>query len=149
MVARKTFEESTCPVARALDIVGDSWSLLVIRDAFDGATRFSEFEANTGIAKNILSNRLKKLVDGGILRAETDIDGCAYRQYFLTKRGLDLFNVIVSLRQWGEVHSKPQKKGAKSSQLVERASLKPVAKLQLTSQNGKALSSDDVIVLKA
>ena len=90
-----------CPVARALDLVGDRWSLLVIRDAMDGARTFTEFQRRTGIARNILSDRLRKLSTHGLLAQRTAPTGRRL-EYVLTDSGRDLFPVLLTLRQWGE-----------------------------------------------
>ncbi|ANW22598.1 winged helix-turn-helix transcriptional regulator [Streptomyces clavuligerus] len=90
-----------CPVARALDLVGDKWSLLVVRDAMDGARSFTEFQRRTGIARNILTDRLRKLSERGLLTQRTAPTG-RRQEYVLTDAGRDLFPVIVTLRQWGE-----------------------------------------------
>src|SRR6202035_1409626 len=78
MVKRTSFENADCPVARSLDVLGDWWSLLIIRDAFLGIRRFSEFQKNLGMAKNILTVRLRALVDHGILTTGPASDGRAY-----------------------------------------------------------------------
>ncbi|MCS3407585.1 helix-turn-helix domain-containing protein [Serratia sp. AKBS12] len=98
---RKSLEDAPCPVARALDVIGDWWSLLIIRDAFDGVSRFNEFQKNLGMAKNILSLRLRTLVAHGILEIVPAADG-TYQQYLLTEKGRALFPIVVALRQWGE-----------------------------------------------
>ncbi|WP_206508937.1 helix-turn-helix transcriptional regulator [Rhodococcus sp. BGS-1C] len=104
MIDRSQWTDSHCPVARTADIVGDRWSLLIVRDAFDGARRFSQFQRNLGIAKNILTDRLRGLVEQGILETRSNEQGTR-NEYVLTERGMDLFTVIVSLRQWGERHA--------------------------------------------
>ena len=93
-----------CPVGRSLKLVGDRWSLLIVRDAFDGVRRFGDFQRNLGVARNILSDRLGKLVDAGVLQTRPASDSSAYMEYVLTAQGEDLFAVIVALRQWGERH---------------------------------------------
>ncbi|MFM9372732.1 winged helix-turn-helix transcriptional regulator [Streptomyces sp. Da 82-17] len=96
--------DPACPVARTLDLVGDRWSLLIIRDAMDGARAFTDFQQRTGIARNILTDRLRRLVERGILDRRTAPTG--RRQiYGLTEAGRDLFPVIVTARQWGERHA--------------------------------------------
>lgn len=103
MKGRKTsFETSPCAVARSLGIIGDWWSLLIIRDALSGKRRFSEFQKNLGLAKNILSARLAKLVEQGIMTQVPAADGSAYREYALTEKGEKLQVVIGALWQWGE-----------------------------------------------
>ncbi|WP_312589597.1 winged helix-turn-helix transcriptional regulator [Comamonas terrigena] len=104
MPARKSLNEQPCPVARSVDLIGDRWSLLIVRDAFDGMRRFSDFQRSLGMAKNILSDRLRKLVDAGILAMQDASDGSAYQEYVLTPQGENLFPVVVALRQWGEQH---------------------------------------------
>lgn len=92
-----------CPVARTLNLIGDRWSLLIIRDTFDGIRRFKDFQQNLGVARNILSDRLKKLTDAGVLEMKPASDGTAYQEYVLTDKGEHLFTVIVALRQWGKI----------------------------------------------
>ena len=99
MVKRTSLEGAACPVARALDAIGDWWSLLIVRDAFDGVRRFGEFQKSLGVAKNILSDRLRTLVAHDILAAVPASDGSAYQEYVLTEKGQALFPVIVGLRQ--------------------------------------------------
>ncbi|GGL39033.1 winged helix-turn-helix transcriptional regulator [Nocardia jinanensis] len=96
--------DPTCPVARTVDLVGDRWSLLIIRDAMDGAASFTEFRQRLGIARNILTDRLRRLVDHGILTTSTAPSGKRH-VYELTAAGKDLFTTIVALRQWGERHA--------------------------------------------
>ena len=102
MVKRISHREAGCPVARPLDAIGDWWSLLIIRDAFDGLRRFGEFQKSLGLAKNILAARLRNLSEHGILDTAPASDGSAYQEYVLTKKGLALFPLLVALRQWGE-----------------------------------------------
>ncbi|SFB42964.1 transcriptional regulator, HxlR family [Amycolatopsis marina] len=93
-----------CPVARAVDVIGDRWSLLIVRDAMDGARSFTDFQQRTGIARNILTDRLRKLVDHGLI-TQVEAPSGKRRVYALTAAGKDLFPVIVTLRQWGERHA--------------------------------------------
>lgn len=99
-----TWTDPTCPVARTLDLVGDRWSFLIVRDAMDDARSFTDFHQRTGVARNILTDRLRRLVDHGILRRETAPSG-RRQVYVLTDAGRDLFTVILALRQWGERHA--------------------------------------------
>jgi DNA-binding HxlR family transcriptional regulator len=92
---------STCPVSRTVDVVGDKWTLLILRDAFEGLTRFSQFQRSLGVAKNILSGRLQQLVEAGVLATRPDSGGSAYHEYILTTKGLELFHLVVALREWG------------------------------------------------
>ncbi|HUN97589.1 MAG TPA: helix-turn-helix domain-containing protein, partial [Bradyrhizobium sp.] len=102
MVKRTSMADADCPVARALDVIGDWWSLLIVRDAFDGIRRFGDFQKNLGVSKGILASRLRDLVELGILATAPVSDDSAYQEYVLTEKGDDLFPVVVGLRQWGE-----------------------------------------------
>ncbi|MYU24726.1 helix-turn-helix domain-containing protein [Streptomyces sp. SID8352] len=93
-----------CPVARALDLVGDRWSLLLVRDAMDGARSFTDFQRRTGIARNILTTRLRRLTAHGLLARRTAASG-RRQEYVLTSSGRDLFTVVLALRQWGQRHA--------------------------------------------
>ncbi|MDA3631301.1 helix-turn-helix domain-containing protein [Saccharopolyspora oryzae] len=99
-----SWTDPACPVARTLDLVGDRWSLLIVRDAMDGARAFTDFQQRTGIARNILTDRLRRLVERGVLDRQTAPSG-RRQLYSLTPAGRDLFTVVVALRQWGERHA--------------------------------------------
>src|SRR6202140_5917107 len=98
----KSFKANLCPVARSLDTIGEWWSLLIVRDALGGIRRLSDFQKSLGLAKNILSARLKKLVACGVMEQVPASAGSAYREYALTQKGRGLFPVIVDLGQGGE-----------------------------------------------
>ncbi len=80
----KPADAEACPVARSLNVIGDRWSLLIVRDAFDGMRRFSDFQRNLGMARNVLADRLRRLVKAGILDMQPASDGSAYQEYVLT-----------------------------------------------------------------
>lgn len=143
---RKSFEKADCPVARALDAIGDWWSLLIIRDAFDGVRRFGDFQKSLGIAKNILTERLRSLVELEVLEVGPASDGSAYQEYTLTEKGLGLFNVIVSLRQWGEEYFFTSRE--KHSVLIDQEKMRPVPKLELRAKNGRLLTVQNTVVKK-
>jgi DNA-binding HxlR family transcriptional regulator len=84
---------SECPVARTLEAIGDRWSLMIIRDAFDDIRRFSEFQKSLGVAKNILASRLKTLVEVGVFDVRPASDGSAYKEYVLTDKGRRSFRL--------------------------------------------------------
>ncbi len=98
----KSFADMDCSIARTLDLVGSWWSLLIIREAMMGASRFSEFERRLDIAKNTLTDRLTHLVDAGILQKVTADKGSKYKQYVLTEKGADLAPIMIALAQWGD-----------------------------------------------
>jgi len=141
MVKRTSFENADCPVARSLDALGDWWSLLIIRDAFLGLRRFSEFQKNLGLAKNILTVRLRALVDHGILTTAPASDSSAYQEYLLTPKGRGIFPVLVALRQWSEEFS--GEPGGFATLLVDRGKGRPVRKLELRAHDGRLLHIGD------
>ncbi|MCO5968455.1 winged helix-turn-helix transcriptional regulator [Actinoallomurus soli] len=134
--------DPSCPVARTVDLVGDRWSLLIIRDAMDGARSFTDFQQRTGIARNILTERLRRLTDHGVL-AQVDAPSGRRRLYALTETGKDLFPVIVTLRQWGERHA--FEAGETHSVLVDGDGV-PVPDLRPVAANGSPLTSDTTSV---
>ncbi|MEO3791356.1 helix-turn-helix domain-containing protein [Nonomuraea sp. B10E15] len=126
-------------------MIGDRWSLLIIRDAFDGIRRFSELQRNLGLARNILASRLRELVAQDILTMVPATDGSAYQEYALTAKGRELFAVIVALRKWGETHlfegDEPR------SALLDVKNELPV-QLHVTNAMGRPISPDDAFVRK-
>lgn len=146
MAKRKSLKSDSCPVARSLDAVGDRWSLLIIRDAFDGMRRFGEFQKSLGVARNILADRLQTLVAEGILEVAPASDGTSYQEYLLSAKGEGLFTVVVGLRQWGEKYLFD--KGEAFSRMVESASGKPIQKIELRSREGRLLGPADTVVRK-
>ncbi|CAI1164284.1 winged helix-turn-helix transcriptional regulator [Serratia liquefaciens] len=143
---RKSLEDAPCPVARTLDVIGDWWSLLIVRDAFDGVRRFSEFQKGLGMAKNILSTRLRTLVAQGILEIAPASNGSAYQEYILTDKGRALFPVIVGLRQWGEDHLFAEQEA--HSTLVESDSGQPIPRMTPTGSVGQTLTPLNTRVVK-
>lgn len=141
---RTSLNDADCPIARALDAVGDWWSLLIVRDAMFGLRRFGEFQKSLGMAKNILTARLRDLVAAGILDAVPASDGSAYKDYVLTQKGRDLFTVLVALRQWGETHQFPD--SACRVELLDREQGNPVRPLELHAADGRLLSSADTVI---
>ena len=144
MARRTRFETADCPIARSLDAVGDCWSMLIIRDATLGVRRFSEFQKSLGVAKNILSARLRALVGHGVLTTEPASDGSAYQDYVLTPKGRALFPILVALRQWGEDFA--FEPGELRNILVDRKTGKRVRKLELHAADGRLLDARDTEV---
>jgi DNA-binding HxlR family transcriptional regulator len=104
IMQRTSFRSFKCPAARALDSVGDWWSILILRDAFQGLTRFDEFQKSLGIAPNILTRRLKHLVDEGVLETHRYSERPLRVEYRLTDKGRDFFPVLMALFSWGSRH---------------------------------------------
>ncbi|QEI07572.1 helix-turn-helix transcriptional regulator [Pigmentiphaga aceris] len=146
MAKRRSLDTDRCPVARSLDVMGERWALLIVRDAFDGMRRFGEFQKSLGVARNILADRLRNLVDANILETKPASDGTSYEEYVLTPKGRGLFPVIVGLRQWGEAHLYGA--GDAHSVMLEHASGKPIQSMTLQDAQGQALGPDDVWVKK-
>ncbi|AFK62299.1 transcriptional regulator [Advenella kashmirensis WT001] len=146
MAVQQKKQDETCPVARSVNLVGDRWSLLLVRDAFDGKRRFSDFQRDLGIARSILTDRLRNLVQAGIFEVRPASDGSAYQEYALTPKGETLFPVIVALRQWGEQHLfAPQEA---HSQLIDIQSGKPLRLMQPVSQEDHVVAASATRVIK-
>ncbi|ABN61214.1 winged helix-turn-helix transcriptional regulator [Shewanella baltica] len=143
---RKNLSDTECPVARSLDVIGDGWSLLIIRDAFDGISRFSAFQKNLGIARSMLTARLLALVEQGVLETIPASDGTAYQEYVLTEMGRGLFPVIIALRQWGEDHL--YQPDEQHSVLIDTQTGEPVTRLELRSKENQVLEWRDTTVRK-
>jgi len=140
---RTRLEESPCAVARSLDIIGDWWSLLIVRDALSGIKRFGEFQKSLGIAKNMLATRLKLLVDEGILVLQPASDGSAWQEYVLTEQGRALQTVLLALSQWGNAHLFAE--GDVGTVLVDARDRKPLRTLAMVASDGRELGPDEVV----
>src|SRR6202051_1691278 len=134
----KSFKSHGCRVARSLATIGEWWSLLIVRDALVGIRRFSDFQKSLGLAKNVLSTRLKKLVVCGIMEQVPASDGSAYREYALTQKGRELFPVIVALRQWGESYL--FSRGEKRLQVLDKRTGKP-PRLEVQNAKGETVTA--------
>lgn len=141
MAMQQPPQHNECPVARTLDVIGDRWALMIIRDAFDGLRRFSEFQKNLGLAKNILATRLKLLVETGLFELHPASDGSAYKEYVLTEKGRSLFPIVVGLRQWGERYL--FEPGEAHSVLVDNAQGRPLEPLLVRGDGGRVLGPQD------
>lgn len=140
-MTRKRFDDLGCSVACALNEVGDWWSLLVVKQAMLGTRRFVDFQHSLGIARNILCDRLSRLVDNGVMtRVDVGEHGTRY-EYRLTDKGRDLFTVMVALRQWSERWN-----GSKDEmQLVDRTAGRPIAPVTVRNAGGDLLTVGDVL----
>ena len=106
-VERKSFSDMHCSVAQCLEVVGEWWSMLIIRDAFLGVTRFDRFQERLGISRNVLQQRLTHLVDAGVLVKVPYSEHPPRHDYRLTDKGRDLWPVITTMRQWGDTYAAP------------------------------------------
>src|SRR2546421_172714 len=105
---RKSLEKASCPIARSLERVGEWWSILILRDALHGLTRFDAFQRSLGIAPNMLTRRLNALVEAGLLERRRYSERPPRDEYVLTERGRDFRPVLVSLLAWGNRHFAPE-----------------------------------------
>ena len=130
----------SCPLPAAVELIGEKWAFLILRGAFNGLKHFEEFQAGLGIARNILSDRLGKLVAGGILERCSDPDDGRRVIYSLSPKGEGLLPVVLALRQWGEQWGY----GSMNIQLADRRDSKPVRKMCVLSHDGRELALHDL-----
>ena len=110
MPARKSLDELHCSVANTAEVVGDQWTVLILRDAFLGIRRFDDFQRDLGIARNVLADRLSRLVEAGILATYQYEEHPPRREYLLTDKGKDLLDVLVAFRRWGDKWNAPHER---------------------------------------
>jgi len=147
----KSFAEMKCPIARSLEQVGEWWSMLILRDAFAGKTRFDEFQQSLGIAPNMLSRRLASLVEAGMLERRPYSVRPPRDEYLLTERGRDFRTVLVALLAFGQRHFAAESGGVRivdaatgalaEPMLVDRHSGKPLVEPDYTIVRGKGVRS--------
>ena len=130
----------SCPLPAAVEVIGEKWAFLILRGALNGLQHFEEFQAGLGIARNILSDRLSKLVGGGILERRPDPDDGRRVIYSLTAKGEDLLPVVLALRQWGEKWGY----GSMKVVLADVRDRKPVRSLCVLSHDGRELTLKDL-----
>ncbi|MBC2666905.1 helix-turn-helix transcriptional regulator [Novosphingobium flavum] len=131
-----------CGLPTALEVMGERWSFLILRAAFHQVCHFEEFLAVLGIARNILSNRLARLVEHGILAREPQQDDRRKIAYRLTAKGTDLLPALIALRQWGERHGPC---AMPNPVLVDRRDCLPIAPIAIHAADGRAINYDDLI----
>jgi DNA-binding HxlR family transcriptional regulator len=107
-VERKSFRDMDCSVAQCLEVVGEWWTLLIVRDLFLGIRRFEDMQHRLGISRNILTDRLTGLVDAGIVSRRPYQDRPVRYEYRLTESGRELWGIVTALRQWGDRHAAPE-----------------------------------------
>jgi DNA-binding HxlR family transcriptional regulator len=104
----RTYDEQTCAIARTLEVVGERWTLLILRDAFLGVRRFDDFQARLEISRTVLARRLDDLIAAGLLRREPYRQRPVRHDYLLTEKALELWPAIAGLGQWGTRHAAPE-----------------------------------------
>ena len=145
---RTSFGNMTCPIARSLERVGEWWSILILRDALRGTTRFDEFQKSLGIAPNMLTRRLNALVESGLLERRRYNEHPPRYEYVLTARGRDFRPVLIAILAWGNRHFAPEgasvvivdsETGAEADPLlIDRRSGRPLAAPAFRSAPGPA-----------
>lgn len=138
---RTNVADADCAIARSVNVIGDWWSILLIREAFMGPQRFGEFQKSLGLAKNILSSRLKNLVLEGIFQTEPDPVQPAYKRYLLTSKGEQLHVVLIALWQWGEKFC-PEPFDL-TREMVDARDEFPLLEMQPVSRDGRIIGPRD------
>src|SRR5262244_2121403 len=137
---RKSFGQMVCPIARSLERVGEWWSILILRDALHGLTRFDQFQRSLGIAPNILTRRLNALVDAGLLERRCYSEHPPRDEYVPTARGRDFRPVLIALMAWGNRHFAPE---GPSVQLIDTKSGAAVDPIMVDSATGRPIKDPD------
>ena len=140
---RKSFERMACPIARSLERVGEWWSMLIMRDALHGLTRFDEFQQSLGIAPNMLTRRLASLVKSGLLERRLYNQRPPRYEYVLTERGRDFRPVILALMAWGNRHFTPE---GKALVLIDAKTGKPADPVLTDRISGRPMTDKDFVL---
>jgi len=135
----KSFEHFNCSLAQTLSVIGEHWTMLIIRDAFFGMRRFDQIQKDLGIARNVLSDRLKKLVQAGILEKSS---GPGHAEYRLTEKGLALQPIMIAMTQWGDTYM-PHPEGKRLT-FVDRRDGKPIKPVGVHASDGRKLKPREI-----
>lgn len=138
-------QTEACPVARGLSVIGDRWTMLVLRDCFLGVRRFEQMQERLGITRHVLADRLRKLEANGVLRRERYQERPPRHEYRLTERGKALYPVLVSVIEWANAHVPPT--GAPSVTLVSRETGEPILPVLVDVNTGKEITYRTVTAL--
>jgi DNA-binding HxlR family transcriptional regulator len=130
----------SCPIPAAIELVGEKWAFLILRGAFNGLKHFEEFQAGLGTARNILSDRLAKLVAGGILKRSPDPSDKRKVIYSLTEKGEALLPAVVAIRQWGE----DWRMGEMEVVLADHRNRRPIRRIKILAEDGRELKLADL-----
>ena len=130
-----------CPLPAAIELIGEKWAFLILRGALNGLRHFEQFQAGLGIARNILSNRLSRMVEGGILERTADADDRRKVVYSLSKKGEALLPVVLALRQWGEDWGH----GSQAIFLADQRDGRPVRRIGVLAEDGRELALRDLM----
>lgn len=135
-----------CGLPRALEVMGERWSFMILRASFNGLKHFEEFLSELGIARNILSNRLAKLVEHGILKREPCADDRRKIEYRLTEKGFDLLPAMVALRQWGQKYG--GELVVEDPVLVDEQDRLPIGPVSILAHDGRILGPQDLLLTR-
>ncbi len=138
-------ELTECGLPQALEVMGERWSFMILRASFNGLHHFEEFLSELGIARNILSNRLAKLVEHGILKRDPCPDDRRKIEYRLTEKGLDLLPAMVALRQWGQKYGTEV---VENPVLVDERDRLPIGPTSMLSHDGRLLGPADLALVE-
>lgn len=138
-------ELTACGLPRALEVMGERWSFMILRAGFNGLFHFEEFLSELGIARNILSNRLSRLVQHGIMRREPCAEDRRKIEYRLTEKGLDLLPAMVALAQWGQKYGEEI---VENPVLVDEQDRQPIGPTSILSHDGRILAPADLILVE-
>lgn len=139
---RTSLAEYPCSIARTLDVIGDQWSFLIVRDALVGETTFSGFQKSLGVSKNILSQRLDHLVTHEILRKFPVSENARRNSYQLTSKGRELFPIVIAMLQWGDKWMFGSE--GEPVQVLDKENHAPVQKVGVVARDGRFLQPQDV-----
>ena len=139
----KSYADMDCSLAQCLEVVGERWTLLILRDAFFGVRRFEQFHRRLGIARNILSARLNTLVDAGILERRALSDGGRRAEYHLTDKGRDLQPAMLALTQWGDTWYPGELPGPRVA-FIDRQNGQPIQRLRPRAADGRELAPHEI-----
>jgi DNA-binding HxlR family transcriptional regulator len=134
----KELRDEPCPVARGLSVIGDRWTVLILRDCFQRVRRFEQFQQRLGVTRHVLANRLRKLEDAGVLRKERYQERPPRYEYRLTEAGKELYPVLVSLIKWANEHVPSTVPS--SFLLVSRATGEPITPLLIDENTGEPIT---------
>lgn len=139
----KSYRDMDCSLAQTLEVIGERWTLLILRDAFFGVRRFDVFQKRLGIARNILSARLSRLVEEGILERRALTEGGRRAEYHLTDKGRDLQPALLALTQWGDRWYPGEHEGPRI-EFVDRETLTPIRRVRPIAADGRELSTQEI-----
>ena len=142
---QKNKDTLNCSIADTLSLIGDGWTILILREAFFGSRRFEDFQKHLGIARNILTTRLQKLVEGGVLERTPIKEGAKRHEYKLTAMGRDLYPVLIAMTQWGDRWLRSSS-GA-PVKFIERSSGEEIADVTILSRDGREIKARDLTLI--